>query len=81
VHGERKERGEEQHAKGRGGVDGPAQPDTHILHLRHRGLGPRTKEGLGQAGEERAKAGGRMGELELLSVSVARPGGVRRHYN
>ncbi|KAJ7907153.1 hypothetical protein B0H13DRAFT_1879866 [Mycena leptocephala] len=33
-------------------------------------LDPRTKEGLGQVGEERAKAGGRMGELELLSVSL-----------
>ncbi|KAJ7834930.1 hypothetical protein B0H13DRAFT_2288521 [Mycena leptocephala] len=32
-------------------------------------LGPRTKDGLGQAGEKRAKAGGRIGELELLSVS------------
>jgi hypothetical protein len=32
-------------------------------------LGPRTKEGLGLAGEERAMAGGRMGKLELLSVS------------
>jgi hypothetical protein len=30
-------------------------------------LGPRTKEGLDQAGE--AMAGGRIGELELLSVS------------
>ncbi|KAJ7847776.1 hypothetical protein B0H13DRAFT_2285528 [Mycena leptocephala] len=32
-------------------------------------LGPQTKDGLGQAGEKRAKAGGRMGDLELLSVS------------
>jgi hypothetical protein len=33
-------------------------------------LGPLTKEGLGQVGEDRAMVGGRMGELELLSVSL-----------
>jgi hypothetical protein len=35
-------------------------------------LGPRTKDGLGQAGEERVMAGGRMGELESLSVGGER---------
>jgi hypothetical protein len=32
-------------------------------------LGPPRKDGLGQVGEDRAMAVGRMGELELLSVS------------
>jgi hypothetical protein len=32
-------------------------------------LGPQTKKGLGQVREDWAMVGGRMGELELLSVS------------
>ncbi|KAJ7831354.1 hypothetical protein B0H13DRAFT_1915491 [Mycena leptocephala] len=49
---EGKEWGEEEHAQGSGGVEGPAEPTLGI-----KDLGPRTKEGLGQAGEERAMAG------------------------
>jgi hypothetical protein len=40
-----------------------------VLDFGHRGLGPTDQGGLGQAGEERVTVGGRLDELELLSVS------------
>jgi hypothetical protein len=40
---------EQQHAKGRGGVNGPAQPNAHVLDFWHGGLVP-TDEGRFRAG-------------------------------
>jgi hypothetical protein len=71
VRWESEERGEED-TQGQGGVDGPAEPDAHVLHLWYRGLVPATKDGLGQAGEERAIVGGRMGELGVAVSVVVR---------
>ncbi|KAJ7923153.1 hypothetical protein B0H13DRAFT_1865257 [Mycena leptocephala] len=59
------ERGEEEDTQGRDGVDSQI-PTSSTFDIED--LGPRTKDGLGQAGEDRAMAGGGMGELELLSV-------------
>jgi hypothetical protein len=61
------ERGEEEHAQGRGGVDGSAQPDAHVLDFGYRGLGPRTKDGLGRVGEERRRTA-----VDIIVKRVAR---------
>ncbi|KAJ7907139.1 hypothetical protein B0H13DRAFT_1879849 [Mycena leptocephala] len=60
---ESEEQAEEEHAQGRGGVDAQRSQMLTSSTLDINDLGPRTKDGLGQAGEERAMAGGRMGSV------------------
>ncbi|KAJ7907154.1 hypothetical protein B0H13DRAFT_2503310 [Mycena leptocephala] len=57
VRRESEERGEEEHLQGRGGVDSPAEPYAHVLHLGHRGLGP-ADEGRFRAGWREQGDGG-----------------------
>jgi hypothetical protein len=59
-----------EHVKGRGGVDGPAEPDAHVLDFGHRGPGPVDEGGFRAGGPREGDGGWRMGELELLSVPL-----------
>jgi hypothetical protein len=69
VRWEGEERGRRSTRSAEAGLTGQRSPTLTSSTLGIEDLGLRTKDSLRQAGEERAMAGRRMGELELLSVS------------
>ncbi|KAJ7788593.1 hypothetical protein B0H13DRAFT_1936576 [Mycena leptocephala] len=63
-----KERGEEEHRQRRGGAQRSHMLTSSTLGIKD--LGPRKRDGLGHAGEERAMAGGWMDQLQLQLLST-----------
>ncbi|KAJ7831353.1 hypothetical protein B0H13DRAFT_1915490 [Mycena leptocephala] len=78
---EGEEWGEEEHVQCRGGVDGPAEQDDHILNFGHRGLGPTDEGGFMAGGGGEGDCGwkdGRIGVAVCCREGTAQPGGVSR---